>query len=104
MSTIVIRPAARADLAQITSIYNYYVLNTPITFDIEPVGPEQRVEWFNEHTQGALSTFRKRRPRAHSRLLRHGQVPQQSRVRYDRGGNDLLRAGRNRTWRRANDV
>jgi phosphinothricin acetyltransferase len=53
MSTILIRPAAPADLAQITSIYNYYVLNTPITFDIEPVGLEQRVEWFNEHTQGA---------------------------------------------------
>ena len=40
MSTIVVRPAARGDLAQITSIYNHYVLNTPITFDIEPVGPE----------------------------------------------------------------
>jgi phosphinothricin acetyltransferase len=53
MSTIVIRPAARADLAQITSIYNHYVLNTPVTFDLEPVGPEQLVGWFNEHTEGA---------------------------------------------------
>jgi phosphinothricin acetyltransferase len=53
MSTIVVRPAARGDLAQITSIYNHYVLNTPITFDIESVGPEQRLEWFNEHTEGA---------------------------------------------------
>ena len=53
MSTIVVRPAAREDLAQITSIYNHYVLNTPITFDIEPAGPEQRLEWFNEHCEGA---------------------------------------------------
>ena len=53
MSTIVIRPAVRADLPQITSIYNHYVLNTPVTFDLEPVGPEQRVGWFNEHTEGA---------------------------------------------------
>ena len=53
MSTIVVRPAARGDLAQITSIYNHYVLNTPITFDIEAVGPEQRLEWFTEHTEGA---------------------------------------------------
>ena len=53
MSTIVIRPATRADLPQITSIYNHYVLNTPITFDIEPLGPEQRVGWFNEHTEGS---------------------------------------------------
>jgi L-amino acid N-acyltransferase YncA len=53
MSTIAIRPAARADLPQITSIYNHYVVNTPITFDIEPLRPEQRVEWFDEHTEGA---------------------------------------------------
>ena len=53
MSTIVIIPAVRADLPQITSIYNHYVLNTPVTFDLEPVGPEQRVGWFNEHTEGA---------------------------------------------------
>jgi phosphinothricin acetyltransferase len=53
MSTIAIRPATRADLPQITSIYNHYVLNTPITFDIEPLRPEQRVGWFEEHTQGA---------------------------------------------------
>ena len=53
MSTIVVRPAAREDLAQITSIYNHYVLKTPITFDIEPARPEQRLEWFNEHCEGA---------------------------------------------------
>ena len=53
MSSIVVRPAAREDLAQITSIYNHYVLNTPVTFDIEPARPEQRLEWFNEHSEGA---------------------------------------------------
>jgi phosphinothricin acetyltransferase len=53
MSTVVIRPAIRADLPQITAIYNHYVLHTAITFDLEPVRPEQRVGWFDEHTEAA---------------------------------------------------
>lgn len=53
MSTIVIRPAIRADLPQITAIYNHYVLHTAITFDLEPVRPEQRMGWFDEHTEAA---------------------------------------------------
>lgn len=31
-----IRPATRADLPHLTETYNYYVLNTPVTFDVEP--------------------------------------------------------------------
>jgi phosphinothricin acetyltransferase len=50
MPDLVVRPAVRDDLAQITDIYNHYVLNTPITFDIEPSTTEQRVGWFREHT------------------------------------------------------
>ncbi|MGO9059548.1 MAG: N-acetyltransferase family protein [Candidatus Binataceae bacterium] len=49
MKTIRIREATRADLSQITEIYNYYVIHTPITFDIEPYTPEQRGAWFEEH-------------------------------------------------------
>ena len=48
----VVRPATQSDLTQITAIYNHYVLTTPITFDLEPVTPEQRVPWFHEHTEG----------------------------------------------------
>ncbi|HKN01030.1 MAG TPA: GNAT family N-acetyltransferase [Candidatus Binataceae bacterium] len=52
MPNLSVRPATRDDLAQITAIYNHYILTTPITFDIDPVTPEQRVPWFREHTEG----------------------------------------------------
>jgi phosphinothricin acetyltransferase len=41
-----IRTAERRDLARITEIYNYYVLNTPVTFDVEPYTVERREAWF----------------------------------------------------------
>lgn len=47
---IIVRPASIADLPYITEIHNYYVRNTHITFDVRPFSPEQRVPWFNEHT------------------------------------------------------
>jgi phosphinothricin acetyltransferase len=47
-----IRPATLGDLPRLTEIYNHYVLTTPITFDLEPFTPEQRVPWFEEHTAG----------------------------------------------------
>lgn len=53
MSEVLIRPAARGDLPRITEIYNHYVVNTPITFDLEPVTVEQRLPWYREHTDGA---------------------------------------------------
>ncbi len=46
MSEILIRPAERGDLARITEIYNYYVLNTPVTFDVEAYTIERREPWF----------------------------------------------------------
>ena len=48
MPEIVIRPAALTDLPRLTEIYNYYVLNTPITFDIEPSTVEKRRVWFEQ--------------------------------------------------------
>ena len=53
MSEITIRPAERADLARITDIYNYYVLNTPVTFDVEAHTVEGRAVWFAQfHAAG----------------------------------------------------
>jgi phosphinothricin acetyltransferase len=46
MSKIRIRPAERGDLARMTEIYNYYVLNTPVTFDVEAYTVERREAWF----------------------------------------------------------
>jgi phosphinothricin acetyltransferase len=47
---MVIRAASSADLAQINEIHTYYVLNTHITFDIEPFSEEKRLEWFRDHS------------------------------------------------------
>jgi len=46
MSEVRIRMAERGDLARITDIYNYYVLNTPVTFDVEAYTAERREAWF----------------------------------------------------------
>ena len=43
-----IRPANRADLPRLTEIYNHYVINTPVTFDVEPYTVEQRAAWFEQ--------------------------------------------------------
>jgi phosphinothricin acetyltransferase len=45
-SEVRVRNAQRADLVRITEIYNHYVLNTPITFDVEPYTVERREPWF----------------------------------------------------------
>ena len=46
MSETRIRTAERRDLARITEIYNHYVLNTPVTFDVEAYTVERREAWF----------------------------------------------------------
>ena len=53
MDDVNVRPATRADLPRLTEIYNHYVINTPITFDLKPVTVEDRVRWFEEHAGGA---------------------------------------------------
>ena len=44
-----IRAATPDDLQALTDIYNYYVLNTTITFDLHPLTTEERQAWFNDH-------------------------------------------------------
>src|SRR5579864_2062281 len=48
MAEIVIRNAVRADLARVTEIYNHYVVNSAITFDVEPYTVERRAAWFEQ--------------------------------------------------------
>jgi|ERR1043165_4522802 phosphinothricin acetyltransferase len=48
MSDITIRRATQGDLSALLDIYNFYVLNTPICFDIEPRTLAQRQEWFDQ--------------------------------------------------------
>jgi phosphinothricin acetyltransferase len=48
MNDMTIRPAEPADLSALLDIYNYYVINTPITFDVEPRTFAQRQEWLEQ--------------------------------------------------------
>jgi phosphinothricin acetyltransferase len=70
------RLAAYSDLTAIRDIYNYYVLNSTCTFQVEPDTEAERLAWFQEHGElhpvlvaecdgvvvgwGSLSTWNKR--------------------------------------------
>jgi phosphinothricin acetyltransferase len=46
--TLSIRPAGMADHEAIVAIYNHYILNTPVTFELEPFSVESRRPWFEQ--------------------------------------------------------
>jgi phosphinothricin acetyltransferase len=48
MTAAVTRHARDADLAQIVDLYNHYVRETAITFDIEPFTVETRAPWLGQ--------------------------------------------------------
>lgn len=43
-----VRPAKLDDLPAIVELYNHYVVNTSVTFDIEPFTVESRRPWFEQ--------------------------------------------------------
>jgi len=49
--TITTRHATHDDLGQIVDIYNHYVRETPITFDIEPYTVETREPWLAQFAE-----------------------------------------------------
>lgn len=46
--TVTIRHAVEADRPQIVDLYNYYVRETAITFDVEPYTVHTRRSWFEQ--------------------------------------------------------
>jgi phosphinothricin acetyltransferase len=46
---VTIRAGVAADLAQLTDLYNHYVLNSAATFDIEAFRVEDRAGWFAQY-------------------------------------------------------
>lgn len=52
MATYTVRPAALDDLAALADIYNHYVVNTAITFDVQSFTAEERRPWFDDHANG----------------------------------------------------
>jgi len=47
MTDVSIRRVEAADLPALLDIYNYYVVHTPVTFDLEPRTLAQRREWLD---------------------------------------------------------
>ena len=45
---VTVRHATEADVAAINEIYNYYILNSVATFDIEPQTLDEKLRWFRE--------------------------------------------------------
>lgn len=45
-----VRPGEEKDLVQINEIYNHYVRETPITFDIDEITMDARREWFGHYS------------------------------------------------------
>jgi phosphinothricin acetyltransferase len=52
MSDVRVRPATPRDLARLCEVYNHYVAEGAITFDIEPFTPDERRSWYDAHTTG----------------------------------------------------
>jgi len=52
----VIRPAQEGDLLRLTEIYNYYIRETAITFEVEPYSVEERRPWLAQF--GAIGRYR----------------------------------------------
>ncbi|HEY3288570.1 MAG TPA: GNAT family N-acetyltransferase [Anaerolineae bacterium] len=48
---ITVRPAMVQDVPAITELYNYYVRTSPISFDIEPVSIQSRLDWFSHYAE-----------------------------------------------------
>ena len=46
---VVIRPAHESDLARINEIYNGYIVDSPISFDLETWDLEQRATWWDHY-------------------------------------------------------
>ncbi|MGB5566307.1 MAG: GNAT family N-acetyltransferase, partial [Acidimicrobiia bacterium] len=46
---VVIRPARESDLARINEIYNGYIVDSPISFDLETWDLEQRATWWDHY-------------------------------------------------------
>lgn len=50
-ASVHVRPALEGDLQAINEIYDYYVAETHITFDVEPTSMEDRREWFSHYAE-----------------------------------------------------
>lgn len=48
-ASVQVRPASTADLEALNEVYNHYVRESHVTFDLEPMTMEGRREWFSHY-------------------------------------------------------
>ena len=92
MTIHAVRPASLDDLPALTDIYNHYVVNTTITFDLRPFTPEERRSWFDDHAptgRHRLIVAADRERRA-SRICVHKPLAAQGGVRHNRRSQRVL--------------
>src|SRR5690242_834237 len=46
-----VSPGGEADLAALTDLYNHYIRETAITFDVTPLTPDERRPWLLSHPE-----------------------------------------------------
>jgi phosphinothricin acetyltransferase len=46
-----VSPGEEGDLTALTAIYNHYIRETPITFDVTPITPAERRPWLLSHPE-----------------------------------------------------
>src|SRR5512145_58268 len=51
MADYAVRSATLDDLQALTDIYNHYIVNTAITFDLQTFTADTRRGWFDEHAE-----------------------------------------------------
>lgn len=54
---IVVRPAIAADVPSMNSIYNEYIVDSHVSFDLEPWSDEKRLEWFRSKVAAGYPLF-----------------------------------------------
>ncbi|MET7643913.1 N-acetyltransferase family protein [Streptomyces sp. NPDC005426] len=51
VTEVQVRAGLGSDLEALTDIYNHYVRETALTFDVTPFTPEQRLPWLRSHPE-----------------------------------------------------
>ena len=82
MSSVTIRPARGEDLIQINELYNHYVRETAITFDVKETLVEERQPWFGRF--GERGRYRLLVADTAGRLLGYaGSLPFRAKAAYE---------------------